>query len=130
MNLLRRWFGDRRKETVAQQDDRRRGGVIKRWKDTGERLDHSIDMLNQTISMNTGEFAALMRESREREITLVQNGASRHVEFGTFAEICKFQYSPEKSLMTLCRNPSHEAAASGIAPCQRAVCPFYTERKK
>ena len=88
-----------------------------------------VEDLNKTISMKSSNFIAMMQNSREHELTIVANGASKTVEFITFAEICRFHYSPKDSLMSLCKNPKHEAAQSGIAPCQRAVCPFYTERK-
>lgn len=129
MNLFRKIFGDRRKRIAGVKNERRHKNVWRRWKDAGDDLDNAVDALDQTVRMNTAQFAAIMHKSREQELTLVENGAAKTVEFITFAEICRFHYSPKDSLMSLCKNPKHEAAQSGIAPCQRAVCPFYTERK-
>lgn len=124
MNFLRRWFGDRRMETEAQAEDRRKGGVLKRWKDAGDHLDSAVDMLNQTVSMNTAEFADILRRSREHELTLAHDSPWSTVEFVSFAETCKFRRPAGKDgIASVCTHPSHEASGTGIASCSRAQCP-------
>lgn len=128
MNLLRKLLADRRKEEKEVRDDRRGKGPIKRWKDSGDRLDRVVDDLYKTVKVGREDFCRQMQEEGDCPV-LVDNHIARELKFDTFAEICEFRYSPENSLMRLCKNPKHEAHASGIAPCQQGLCPKLKDLK-
>ena len=112
MNLLRRMFPS----AYKGEERRRMRGPLERSKAVSERLDRTIDELHELTSCN------LLRRRGECP-AIVDNEIARTVNFETFAEICEYRYSPENSLMRLCRHPKHEAHKSGIAPCQAGLCP-------
>lgn len=85
-------------------------------KEATERLNKAADDLTRTVSMSRAEFKDLVDREKQREISAV-------IQFAPFAEICEFRSAKEGSAMVVCRNPKHEAAKSGIAPCRQAVCP-------
>ena len=122
MNLLRKWFGDRRQEDTqgVRIEDDRRGTLMQRHKAATAKLEKAVEDLNETLSMKTDDFHAMLRrEAREKpsEVTI----------FSTFAAICEFRYSPKDSIMTLCKHKSHEAHLTGIAPCRESKCPLWRE---
>lgn len=120
MNLLKRWFGDRRKSDAKPADERRRKTPLARWRETGDRLDRAVDNLEQTISLNMHEFSAMM--SREHPANDVQ----RVVIFSTFADQCEYRLVTPK--YQVCKHKEHEGAGTGIAPCAEACCPFCKNR--
>lgn len=50
------------------------------------------------------------------------NDIQQTVQFNTYADICRHRGSRDITIR-LCRNPSHEAANTGIAVCAEKVCP-------
>ena len=113
MNLLRKMFGRPPTDGVER---RRMSGPLERSKAVSERLDRSIDRLHELTTCNR------LRSKGECPV-IVDNEVARSVQFETFADICEYRYSPENSLMRLCRHPEHEAHTAGIAPCQAGLCP-------
>lgn len=117
MNLLRNWFLDRRKARLEAEHDRRKAKAgLRGWKESGDKLDHAVDNLMETISMSADDFRAMLRREAGPEIHEV-------VRFDTFAAICEYRYQPKDSVMTVCKHTEHEAASTGIAPCAAGKCP-------
>ena len=118
MNLLHKWFGDRRSEDTqgVKIGFERRGGILQRHQAAAKKLEKAVDELNQTLSMSRSDFHAMLaREAGEHP--------SEVILFEPFADICEFRYSPKDSLMALCQHPEHDAHSTGIAACREGLCP-------
>lgn len=115
---------NRRTHTEPVKDDRR-DGKMKRLAAASKRVDSASEELCQTISMSRADFLAQSTDPQDK-LRIVMGT----VDFISFSENCQYRYSPEQSLMKLCKHPDHEACKSGVAPCQPSVCPEYLKASK
>ena len=103
------WFDRRRRNDPVSFDRRRRRS---KRKEVEQRCADALDDFAQTTSM-----------SRDDDLCKrVANDVQQEVQFDTFRAICRFQIRQGEYI--LCRNPSHEAANTGIAKCDEQLCPF------
>lgn len=124
MSLLDLFFRNRRKSDAPVADDRR-GGKMKRLAAASKRVDSASEELCQTISMSRADFLAQSTDPQDK-LRMVMGT----VDFVSFSESCQYRYSPESSLMKLCKHPEHAACSSGIAQCKADLCPEYIKASK
>ena len=126
MNLLRKWFGDRRAEDTngIKVGIDRRGSLLKRHEEATKKLEQAVADLNETLSMPHDEFRELLRKEAGEPLI------SEVIQFDTFAAICEFRYSPRDSLMRLCKHKDHDAHSTGVAACREALCPLMLKAMK
>lgn len=106
---LRRWIArltDRRKLNIPVSIDRR----APQAREIKERLDRAHERLLETVKKHTGELPRI-----------AANDIQQVVIFSTFREICSFRLTAGEH--RLCRHEKHEAANTGIAPCNEQLCP-------
>ena len=75
----------------------------------------------KTIELKRDDICKQLRKE-ERCVVLQEV-----VSFEPFSEICEYRYFPKDSLMRLCKNPAHDAHATGIASCNVKQCPKFLE---
>lgn len=102
--------GDRRTrdEPVAVE---RREKKKPSYKEAHDRLHDAMKEFQRTVSVKRDE---LLKRSA--------NDVQQEVQFETFRQICA--YKVEAGEHRICRHPQHEAANTGIAPCDENLCPF------
>ena len=106
MNLLRR-FLDRRKTRTHMDSERRKPTL----RETDEMLSEVIADIERTASI-------------KRTPSLIHDSPWNHVEFSSFASQCEYRYTNGSGeLHAICKNPKHEAAGTGIASCNKQMCP-------
>ena len=66
MNLLRKFFGDRRHDGAPVVQERR-GGFIKRSATASDRLERAVDELNKTVSMSRDELYKLIEGEHPKD---------------------------------------------------------------
>lgn len=120
MNLLRKFFGERRSASEEVKNERR-GSLFGRGKVVSDRLDGAIERLNHTVSMSRADFETMLESDKPK---LVHDSPWNHVEFLSYSDNCQHLYRQDTSLGKLCRNQEHEAHDTGVASCSKALCPI------
>ena len=113
MGSLKRLFSrfrDRRQEDVSVPVDRRTPNL----KEAKERLRRQHAEFQDYVRRLTGD-------GTERKQFVASNDRQQVVVFSTFREICEHRLIAGEH--RLCRHPEHEAANTGIARCDEAICP-------
>lgn len=108
LDRIRSMLHDRRQQNLPVNADRRKPTNRKQVE---KRLLDAID-----------DFARVTkREEPPAERFVASNDRQQVVIFSTFREVCEFNLPAGEH--RLCRHPEHEAANSGIARCEEAICP-------
>lgn len=98
---------ERRKRNEPVSVDRRK---LTRLQSADKRLHEALRKLNESVRPKSDD-------NRK-----VANDSQQEVQFATFRDICTFRL--EAGQHRLCRHKNHEAANTGVAKCDEAVCPF------
>ena len=110
LERLRSMIQDRRQNNLPVNQDRRKQS---KSKEAEKRLRDALEDFKETVRVR--------RPDDEVRRFLASNDRQQVVLFSTFRDICEFGIRAGEH--RLCRHPSHEAANSGIARCDEAICP-------